>query len=501
MDTLYEEYKGSMAGFEEFNNLVLNMPRPTFSNVNIDYLKSLAKILYKINYDTSENLSIVDLYCKIHELYQFDGDLPEYLKPLFNKDVPVSQARKNYSDTSVGRYFRQYAEVMELWGLLKDDDHGLTIAYDVCEEFIELDSDESESIRMKMIAMDIEDNSCFIRLSNIKDKIRNKTIFSYKPAVMILRYMEKINRPVSKFELANLLAIITPLCKSKEELFDNAIKIGNMMPSNITEHKNWFFDFMNWKNADGTYFNYASSQNPDFRFNSFIAFMKEYGFINQNEDLSYVLTEESLALLHDTIPPEIAELEKYIDIAENEYSDKSLADIILKGIKPSLLYSLSQNEDFIKTMNKRSIARPRFDSKGKKIRNRLIAELSKIRVNYTCQVSNRPTFKDINGHNYVESHHIIEINGEDGPDIIDNLLVVSPLYHELMHHACKEELTDFYMGLRMKNIVTIDTFKTMIINYHCLEEKHIKALLNKHLITKDEYYDLVDFINENVVAV
>lgn len=90
MDTLYEEYKESMAGFEEFNNLVLNMPRPTFSNVNIDYLKSLAKILYKINYDTSENLSIVDLYCKIHELYQFDGDLPEYLEPLFNKDVPVS---------------------------------------------------------------------------------------------------------------------------------------------------------------------------------------------------------------------------------------------------------------------------------------------------------------------------------------------------------------------------------------------------------------------------
>lgn len=501
MEGLYDRYKNSLEGFEEFNNLALNMPRPSFSNVNIDYLKSLAKILYRINYDTSEDLSIVDLYCKMHEIYVFDGDLPEYLIPLFNKDLPANAARKHYSSTSVGRYFRQYAEVMELWGLLKDGKHGVTIAYDVCEEFIELDSDESESIRMKMIAMDIEDNSCFIRLSNIKDKINNHTIFSYKPAVAILRYIDKINRPVSKFELANLLAIITPECKSEEELFDNAIKIGNMMPTNITEHKDWFFKYMGWKNNNGTLFNYASSQNPDFKFNSFIAFMKEYNFIYQNADLSYELTEESKSLLHDVIPPEIVELEKYIDIAENEYSDKSLADIILKGIKPSLLYSLSQNDEFIKTMNKRSINRPRFDNKGKKIRNRLIAELSKIRVNYTCQVSNKPTFKDIYGHNYVESHHIIEINGEDGPDIIDNLLVVSPLYHELMHHACKEELIDFYMGLRMKNIITIDTFKNMITNYHCLKEKHIKALLNKHLITKDEYYDLVDFIDKDVVVV
>ena len=257
---------------------------------------------------------------------------------------------------------------------------------------------------------------------------------------------------------------------------------------------------MKWKNTDGSYYTYASSQNPDFKFNSFIAFMKEYGFINKKEDGSYILTEESVNMLHDVIPPEIVELEKYIDIAENEYSDKSLADVILKGIKPSLLFSLSQNEEFIKTMNRRSIANPRFDGKGKKIRNRLIAELAKIIANYTCQYSNRPTFKDMNGHNYVEAHHIIEINGEDGPDIIDNLLVVSPLYHELMHHACKEDLTEFYMGLRMKNVVTIDTFKKMILNYHCLKEKHIKSLLNKHLITTEEYYDLVDYITENVVT-
>ena len=498
MNTLYDDYKNTIEGFEEFNNLVLNIPRPSFSNVNIDYLKSLAKVLYKINYDYSDNLGLVNLYCRIHENYLIDGDLPDYLEQLFDRSLSLIQARKKYSD--IGRYFRQYAEIMELWGLLKDGENGVSVARDVCEEFLELKSSESESIRMKMIAMDIEDNSCFIRTSNIKKKIRAGTIFSYKPAVSILRYMKIVDRPVSKFELSNLLAIITPQCKSEEELFDNAIKIGKMMPSNVNEHQKWFFDLMNWKNSDGTYFRYKTSQNPDFRFISFILYMKEYNFITQNADSSYVLTKESIDMLNDVIPPEIVELEKYIDIAENEYSDRSLADVILRGVKPSLLYSLAHNDEFIKTMNKRSISRPRFDSKGKKIRNRLIAELAKIKANYTCQVSQKPTFKDFNGHNYVESHHIIELNGEDGPDIVDNLLVVGPLYHELMHHACKDELVQFYMGLRMKNIVTIDTFKIMIKNYHCLEEKHIKSLLNKHLITNDEYSDLIDYIDKDVVV-
>jgi len=57
------------------------------------------------------------------------------------------------------------------------------------------------------------------------------------------------------------------------------------------------------------------------------------------------------------------------------------------------------------------------------------------------------------------------------------------------------------MQLRMNNVVTINTFKGMIDNYNCLEEKHIKALLNKHLITKNEYFDLIDYINNSVVAV
>jgi len=501
METLFDKYKKSRENFDEFNTLVLNIPRPSFSNVNINYLKSLARLLYMIPNDDKEGYKLVDLYCKIHELYISDIEIPDYLKELFKYDLTVSGARKYYSDTSNGRFFRQYAEVMEMWGLLKDFNNNVLINYDVCEEFLDLDSDEYESLRTKMLAMDIMDNSCFIRLSNIKSKIANSTIFTYKPAVAILRYMDMINRPVSKFEIANLLAIITPDCRNESEILDNAIKIGKMLPSNINEHKNSFFDLMDWKDENGNYYNYAASQAPEFKFNTFVVFMKEYKFIIQNADESFELTQESVNILHDVVPPEIVELEKYIEIAEKEYSDKSLAEVILKGIKPSLLVTLASSDEFIKTMNKRSLSRPHYDGKGKKIRNRLITELSKIRANYTCQVSKKPTFTDVNGHNYVESHHIIEINGEDGPDIIDNLLVVSPLYHELMHHACKEDLSEFYMQLRMNNVVTINTFKGMIDNYNCLEEKHIKALLNKHLITKNEYFDLIDYINNSVVAV
>jgi hypothetical protein len=42
-------------------------------------------------------------------------------------------------------------------------------------------------------------------------------------------------------------------------------------------------------------------------------------------------------------------------------------------------------------------------------------------MGYTCQAG-CITFKQFNGHGYVEVRHIIEF-GKVGPDIIDNLLV------------------------------------------------------------------------------
>lgn len=500
MKELFNNYKNSYENFVKFCNMVLNIPRPQFSNVDVEFLKSLAKILLKVKYN-SYTISIVDLYCLISELYINGTTLPSFLLCLFNKQNINKIQAKRYYNNKAGRYFRQYAEVMEMWGLLEKEAEKIKINYSVCEEFMTLKIDETESLRSKMMSMDIMDNSCFMSMWNIKNKITEKTIFSYKPAVYILQYIKYINRPVSKFELANLLGVITYESYSANEVFDNAIYIGKQMPNNLSEHQEWFFEYMGWKNQDGKCFEYKKSQAPHFKFNLFLVFMNNFQLIDIVGE-KVTLTNYAQKILSETIPPEIVELESYINIALNNYdSDKKLADLILHNIKPSLLYYAAQDKNFIYAMNVRSLKKPIFDKKGKKIRNRLIAELSKIRANYTCQIGGIPPFKDEHGNNYVESHHIIEFNGEDGPDIIDNLLVINPYYHSLIHHAGKKALDDFYNTLRKNNTVSLDTFKKMNDDYHCLEEKHIRALFEKHLITELEYNQLVAYINNtNIVT-
>ena len=504
-EDLFSKYKGSREGFDEFNKLVINMPRHEFTSMNIEFVKLLASILINIKCDYTKKLTIIELYYLIHTFLLNNLEISnKFVLQLFDLNLKSEQDIKNYynDNEGKGRNFRHLVEIMRMWGLI-DEDTELSnlINYDACKEFIKLKSNEMEGLRSRMMGMDIVDNSFFISLSNISSKIRNKTIFSYKPAAAILKYIKSMNRPVSKFEISNLLAIITPECTSEFEVFDNALEIGKMLPNNIKEHKSWFFKYMNWIDENGKEFIYGSSQAPTFKFNTFILFLKDLDLVLEQDDEAIVLTDYSKRILEESIPPEIVELERYVDIAENSYTDKELADLIIYNTKPSLLYFAAQNNEFIDAMNRRTLQHPKYDFKGRKVRNKLIAELSKVRANYTCQVSGLPTFKDSKGNNYVESHHIIEFNREDGPDIIDNLIVISPLYHSLIHHAGKEDLYDFYDTLRKKSIVTLDTFKRMIDNYNCLKEKHIRALLDKKLITRIEYNELLQYIEKNVVTI
>ncbi len=385
-----------------------------------------------------------------------------------------------------------------MWGLLENapSPKKVIINRNVCQEFFMINKDTLESLRAKIISMDISDNPMF-QSSRCVKKISKKKIFSYKPAINILRYMKEINRPVSQFELANLFGIIIPEYTNENDIYKNAISIGKQLPNSLNEHQKWFFEYMNWKTADGKLYRYGSSQAPTFKFKTFLLFMKDLNLIQQTDKNIFILTKYSIDLLNEDIPAEVVELERYIKIAENESADKELADLILYNIKPSLLQYAAQNENFIKAMNRRSLTHPLINKKGKKVRNRLIAELAKIKANYTCQISKKPTFKDEKGNNYVESHHILEFIGEDGPDIIENILVISPFYHSLIHHACKEDLKDLYMTIRANNIINLNTFKNMIDEYNCLNLSHIFKLYEKGLITKLEYTELCDYLKNN----
>lgn len=501
---LYNDYKNTKEGFDEFNTFVINMPRHEFRIMNIKFVKSLAMILSNLKYDKTERLTIIELYYLVHMFLlnypEAHEQIFDFIFQIFDLELDTKSDILNYYNTHDGdaRNFRHVVEIMRLWGLIDEDTEiSNRINYDVCNEYFALRDDEIEVLRTKMIGMDIVDNSFFIKLGNISSKIRNNTIFSYKPATAIIKYINEIGRPVSKFELANLLAIITPECNDPYKLYENALEIGKQMPNNILKHHDWFFDFMNWKDDKGNYFVYRNSQAPSFKFNSFLLFLKDLGFVKELADESIVLTEYSINLLKEDIPMEIVELEKYLEIAESSYSDKELADLIIHNTKPSIFKTILQNNEILKCFNKRVLSHPKYDRNGKKVRNKLLAELSKARLNYNCQIGGIPPFKDNSGNNYVESHHIIEFNREDGPDIIDNLLVINPYYHELIHHAGKEDLTKFFSMLREKNIVTIGMFKKMIDDYNCLERKHLISLLNKKLISRIEFDELVDYLNNS----
>lgn len=496
---MYSHYKGNYEKFCEFNVKVLNMPRHAFEDMNISFVKALANILQNIELKENKEFENKDLYYSVHMylLQNREVEAHPYIENLFDFSLFTKEQTDVHYDEKEGRKFRHLVEVMKLWGLVEkvQTSDKMFINENICKEFSTIDDKTLEILRTKLVAMDIEDNSFFQSLKNIKDIIALKgQIFSYKPAINILRYIKEINRPVSQFEISNLLGIILPEYGDSEQLFNNAINIGKQLPSNLTEQQEWFFEFMDWKNEEGQLYRYKASQAPHFKFNGFILFMEDLNLIKKLKDNSIILTEYSEKLLGENIPIEVAELERYINIAEQSYSDKELAQLIVYNIKPSLLKYAAQNENFIYAMNIRSINNPKFDRKGKKVRNKLIAELAKVKAGYNCQISKEPTFRDEKGKNYVESHHIIEFNGEDGPDIVDNLLVISPFYHSLLHHACKEEIVNLYDHIRKNNIINIDLFKHMADKYHCIEEKHLKALLQKNLISNIEYKELVKYI-------
>ena len=496
VENMFDKYKNGYEQFCEFNKLVINMPRHQFGKMNILFAKDLAIVLDGILVPSNMELTIINLYVLVHSyLNKFKPNISEFIYGLFDLEAEPYQYYR--SNDGKARDFRHLVMIMRMWGMLEPDENQINkINYNICKEFFTLNENEQEGLRAKIIGMDIIDNPMFITLDLIKDRIKKNKNFSYKPAISILKYIKEIARPVSQFEISNLLGIIAPSAHSSNELFDNAIKIGKQMPNNILEHQNWFFKYMNWYDEYGNLFRYKSSQAPHFKFNSFLLFMEDLNLIKKLPNESFVLTAYSEKLLKENIPAEVVELEKYISIAEESYSDKDLADLILYNIKPSLLKYVAQNEDFITAMNFRSINNPKYQ-KGKKVRNRLIAELAKIKANYTCQISKKPTFKDIKGNNYVESHHIIEFNGEDGPDIVDNLLVISPFYHSLLHHACEEEIVNLYDHIRKNNIVNIEMFKKMYDKYHCIEEKHIEYLLQKKLISTIEFNELKEYITKN----
>ena len=158
----------------------------------------------------------------------------------------------------------------------------------------------------------------------------------------------------------------------------------------------------------------------------------------------------------------------------------------------NILTSLIKDSTLLKKINLYSLNNPNIGKDGKKQRNQFIAELARIRENYTCQAGT-DTFERPDGRNYVEAHHIIEFS-KGGPDILENLLALGPTPHTQIHRGSDNARRNMYTHLMSKGAINFNLFRTMIEDYHCLKEEHLDFLVINHLISTQQKSELLALI-------
>lgn len=491
----YNSYKNSIEKFDKFHNEVINMPRDHFSDMGFEKIKIIAGYLlitedtlsqkicnYKEILECIHNKMGLGIYPKIR-----DKDLEDQY---FIYTKTINEHYKN-----VGRMFRHVMGLAVFFGLIiSEAKQRKIINFEKCKEYVLSDNKTFMPVaRNNLIMLMVKNNDYIKALSGIQYGLES----DYRPAAAILKYMELIHRPVTKFEISILLGRVDEVY-SHADILKRALDIGRELPiRNEKEQKYYFFSNMGWKFENGTFFEYASSQSPDFKFNNFIVLMEQFELIKciQNGK-KYELTEYGKKIISDDISYLVADLENLIDIIENSDVDKEIADIIINQRNPELLELAKNDDKFIKKMNLRSIKYPKCDKDGKRVRNRLIAELAKIMVDYKCQYKQDHVFKMENGKYYCEAHHILEFSTENGPDITNNLIVLGPEAHAAIHHGNSMERDNIFLQLIKNGSIQLKQFEEMITEYHCLNKNQILILEERKVITKKEKEHLLDLIAE-----
>lgn len=498
--TSFSSYYGTKNNFEKFHNNVINMPRANFSELGdtIKLLRSLASYILLIDRDILEKpINYKEIYKLLFNNYKLG------IVPKENRNVEFENrylARTEtfeflYSDEGKnGRLFRHYMEYFAFFGLFKNSENRQKKIIDI-DSLLELVLSSDDIIfdvfRNKIINLNIKDNDYVKNMNGITVK----TDADYRPAKAIISYCKEMNRSVTAFEISILLGRIDDL-QIEKDIIHRAISIGKTLPLTAEDQKKYIFGCMGWKN-NGMLFDYGPSQNPDFKFKVFLLFMKVFGLIEYEESTNLIcLTEYSKELFNENIDFELLDLEKLLVKIDDDTEDaNALADIIIRKRTIAITNAIVSDGELVEKLNKRNLRNPLIKN-GKRIRNKLIAEVAKIKANYLDELTLRETFEGKNGHNYIEAHHIIEFSGENGPDITDNLICLGPQNHSLIHHGSSSAVEDFYKTCQTRGVITFDRFKTICTKYRCLTKSHVKILLSKKIISKIDADELLTLIDE-----
>lgn len=497
---LYSNFMNSKIKFDEFHNQIINMPRANFSEITltIKLLKSLA--FYILNIDR-EHLNDPIYFKDIYE-YIFINYKNNIIPDDINRNIDFENSFLNrtedfdflYSDAGkMGRMFRHYMEYFSFFGFFSDIDNSnkKIIDFDALEELTLLPEDAIlDDFRNRILTLNVKDNDF---IANIRG-INLHEDADYRPAHAILKYMYEVDRTVTLFEISFLFGRIGDVQIEKEILL-KGIELGRILPENREDQIKFIFGNMGWKN-NSDFYEYKQSQNPDFKFKVFALFMNSLQLVSfDNSTSTMILTEYSKNLMSEDIPIEVLDLQNLLSMIDDDSEDQNkLVDLILRKRTDTITKAIQNDGELVVKMNKRNIRNPIIKN-GKRIRNRMIAELAKIKCNYLDEITGAVTFDGKNGKNYVEAHHVIEFNGENGPDITDNLICLGPQNHSLIHHGSTNVVQDFYRTCQTRGVLTFDRFKNICEKYQCLTKEHVKILLAKGIISKTDSNELSSLID------
>lgn len=486
----YKNYDGR-SGFDTFHNQVINMPRDHFSDTSIEKIKLLAGYLLltegKLPRDGCDYKTV--LKCIAEQISE--GDVPAQRDAeLENQYFIYTDLNAHYEDK--GRMFRHLMGICCFFGMFKSlSKTKKIIKYDQCREYVLSAADIlMPVVRNNMISLSAEANDYIKSMQGIEINKKAK----YRPAYAILKYIQMINRPVTAFEVSVLFGRIDTL-QIEGDILNRALEIGAILPLTQQEQLIYFFEEMNWKEPSGRFFEYKPSQEPHFKFKNFILYLQAFDLIEINNITETItLTQYAIDLLSDGISYLLADLELLLNrLDDGNESNRELNDLILYHRNPELLELAKTDDKFIQKVNERSINNPVVID-GKKKRNKLVAELSKIMADYKCQYADKHIFKMPNGKYYCEAHHIIRFSDQDGPDITENMVVLGPEAHMIVHHACKEDVTNLYIQLIKNGAIKYEQFERMATIYHCLTKEHITILFDSCIITQLEREKLLELV-------
>ena len=487
----YQRYLDTAENFKKFHNQVINMPRDSFSNNDFIKIRSICSYIKLIDEsDLKEPMNYVSLLDKIRNKIALGVFPPiEFRDVNFEQDYLLSTL-----DDNIRRMFRHNMALILFFGVIKNYQNRSKkiIDLDILNSIL-LATDEvlADMFRHIMLDIDIKNNSFISNLNGIN---LDSNTASYKPCINILRYCRDINRPATLFEISILLGRIDEV-QVEKDIFNRAITVGKTLPQKQEDQIKFFFGHMGWNN-----FSYAPSQQPYFKFYTFFIYLELFGFVNINKhNQTITLTEYATELLENDIPAELLDLERLLSRIDDDSENlNELADIVLRTRTPVITKAIQDDGELLVKFNKRNIRKP-IIRKNKRQRSKLIAELAKIKANYTDEVTGGTTFKDKYGNNYVEAHHIIEFNGDNGPDITDNLICLGPLNHMSIHRGSEQVVSDFFNTCKTRGVITFERFKNICVKYRCLTKEHVKVLLDKNLISSLDANELNTLIDEHGV--